>query len=278
MSGDAGTTPAPGPACQNPTAINTGYNEVASDGGVFSFGGQPFCGSTGSLTLNKPVVGMAMAPANGGYWFVASDGGVFAFGGARSYGSMGGKQLNKPIVGMDATPDGGGYWLVASDGGTLCLWRRPFFGSASNSGLTITGMAPTGDGQGYWEVASNGAVFTFGNAQYQGAMSQTTSMRPSSASPSIRAPAATGSLALTAGCSLLTPPSTVRRGARRLNAPIVAMASTLDGYGYWFVASDGGIFCLWRRQVLRLDGWAPTQQAGRRYGRFLESRPSTHKY
>jgi len=31
-------------------------------------------------------------------------------------------------------------------------------------------------------------------------------------------------------------------GALNLNKPIVAMASTPDGHGYWLVASDGGIF------------------------------------
>ena len=40
------------------------YWLVASDGGVFAFPGQngpPFLGSTGSIVLNKPVVGMASA-------------------------------------------------------------------------------------------------------------------------------------------------------------------------------------------------------------------------
>ena len=31
-------------------------------------------------------------------------------------------------------------------------------------------------------------------------------------------------------------------GALHLNAPIVGMAATPDGGGYWLVASDGGIF------------------------------------
>ena len=31
-------------------------------------------------------------------------------------------------------------------------------------------------------------------------------------------------------------------GAIRLNKPIVGMVPTLDGHGYWLVASDGGIF------------------------------------
>ena len=31
-------------------------------------------------------------------------------------------------------------------------------------------------------------------------------------------------------------------GAKHLNKPIVGMAATPDSKGYWFVASDGGIF------------------------------------
>ena len=60
------------------TLNGTGYWLVASDGGVFSFNA-PFYGSTGSLKLNKPVVGMGLDRATGGYWLVASDGGVFSF-------------------------------------------------------------------------------------------------------------------------------------------------------------------------------------------------------
>ena len=39
-----------------------GYWLVASDGGVFNFGDAQFHGSTGSLHLNQPMVGMAFAP------------------------------------------------------------------------------------------------------------------------------------------------------------------------------------------------------------------------
>jgi hypothetical protein len=31
-------------------------------------------------------------------------------------------------------------------------------------------------------------------------------------------------------------------GGRHLNDPVVGMAATPDGNGYWLVASDGGIF------------------------------------
>src|SRR5438132_8514177 len=45
-----------------------GYWLVASDGGIFSFGGARFAGSTGGLRLNSPVVGMAATPTGRGYW------------------------------------------------------------------------------------------------------------------------------------------------------------------------------------------------------------------
>ena len=77
-----------------------GYWLVASDGGIFTFGNAGFYGSTGNITLNKPIVGMAATPDGKGYWLVASDGGIFTFGDANFYGSTGNITLNKPIVGM----------------------------------------------------------------------------------------------------------------------------------------------------------------------------------
>ncbi|MEO7837614.1 MAG: PKD domain-containing protein, partial [Acidimicrobiales bacterium] len=94
-------------------SVAPGYRLVASDGGIFAFGSAGFFGSTGAITLNKPVVGMATTPNRLGYWLVASDGGIFAFGDAKFKGSTGAIRLNQPIVGMSATPSGDGYWLVA---------------------------------------------------------------------------------------------------------------------------------------------------------------------
>ena len=62
---------------------------MAADGGIFSFGGAQFYGSTGSMKLNEPVVGMASTPDGRGYWLVAADGGVFNYGDAGFYGSTG---------------------------------------------------------------------------------------------------------------------------------------------------------------------------------------------
>jgi hypothetical protein len=71
-----------------PTPSGLGYWLVASDGGIFSYGDAPFEGSTGSLVLNRPVVGMAGTLSGLGYWLVASDGGVFAYGNAPFAGSV----------------------------------------------------------------------------------------------------------------------------------------------------------------------------------------------
>ncbi len=102
----------------------TGYRLIAADGGVFAFGDSSFLGSTGDLTLNKPIVASAETPSRKGYWLVASDGGVFTFGDATFLGSTGDVKLNQPIVGAAATPTGGGYWLVRRRRRRLHLRRR----------------------------------------------------------------------------------------------------------------------------------------------------------
>ena len=158
---------APLAPCHRPAAARRGYLTTASDGGIFSFS-QDFCGSTGSLTLNQPVVGMAAVPGRGGYWLVASDGGIFSFGDAGFYGSTGSLHLNAPVVGMAATPDGHGYWLAAADGGIFAFGDAGFYGSAASPGRKIVAMAATPDGLGYWEVSASGQIFTFGDAGFSG--------------------------------------------------------------------------------------------------------------
>ena len=98
-----------------PTPDGGGYWLVASDGGVFSFGDAGFYGSTGSLVLNQPIVGMAATPDGAGYWLVASDGGVFSFGDARFYGSTA-TTAGDPVEQVVATRSGLGYWIVQQNG------------------------------------------------------------------------------------------------------------------------------------------------------------------
>ena len=193
------------------TYIQPGYWMTASDGGIFSFGGAQFYGSTGSMVLDQPIVAMADMPDHGGYWLFAADGGVFAFGDAQYYGSVPGvlgpqhRTLNKPIVAAEATPDGKGYRLFAADGGVFDFGDAAFVGSLPGLGVTpvkpITAATSTPLGQGYWLTAADGGVFTFGSATYEGSM-----------------------------------------GGQSLNAPVAAMSATADGHGYWLFATDGGVF------------------------------------
>jgi hypothetical protein len=191
------------PAGASPSPSVNAYWLVASDGGIFSFGGAHFYGSTGGTVLNKPVVGMAATGDGAGYWLVASDGGIFSYGDAQFYGSTGSIALNKPVVGMAATHDGGGYWLVASDGGIFSYGDAHFFGSTGAMRLNqpVVGMAATPSGNGYWLVASDGGIFAYGDAQFYGS---------------------TGSI--------------------HLNQPIISMLPGPDGLGYFLVAADGGMF------------------------------------
>jgi len=135
-------TPPPPPPSPSP-GPRSGYRMVASDGGIFSFGGAAFYGSKGGTPLNKPIVGLAVTPSGRGYWMVASDGGIFAFGDAGFYGSMGGTRLNQPVVNMAASSTGGGYWLVAADGGIFTFGDSPFLGSMGGVHLNrpVVGMA-----------------------------------------------------------------------------------------------------------------------------------------
>jgi hypothetical protein len=222
-----------------------GYRFVASDGGIFDFGDASFWGSTGSITLNKPVVGMASTPSTNGYWLVASDGGLFSYGDARFFGSMGGHPLNQPIVGMAGTPDGGGYWEVASDGGIFSFGNARFFGSTGGTHLNrpIVGMAGTPDGAGYWLVASDGGIFAYGDAQFYGSTgaialnSPIVGMAPGPSGAGYWLVAADGGIFAYGSAQFYG-----SAGSIRLNRPVVGMAATPDDAGYWLVASDGGIF------------------------------------
>jgi hypothetical protein len=221
------------------------YWTVASDGGIFSFGGAHFYGSMGGHPLNRPIVGIGSTPDGGGYWLVASDGGIFSFGDAGFFGSTGNIHLNQPIVGMAASPSGHGYWLVASDGGIFSFGDAGFFGSTGNIHLNqpIVGMAASPSGHGYWLVASDGGIFSFGDAGFSGSTGNIHLNRPivgMAASPSGHGywlVASDGGIFSFGDAGFFG-----STGNIHLNQPIVGMAASPSGHGYWLIASDGGIF------------------------------------
>jgi hypothetical protein len=243
---DPGVTPAVGPTCPAPPPQPpSGYWQVASDGGIFTFGAAQFYGSTGAMRLNKPVVGMAATPDGKGYWLVASDGGIFAYGDAQFYGSTGSMVLNKPIIGMVPTVDGGGYWLIASDGGVFAFGDAPFYGSTGGKAppYPITAAAPSYLGGGYWMVDANGQVFNFGNAPAEGSPSSA----PDAYTISGIAPTHDdhGYWLSSWNGNVAGFGDAAHYGSMygtNLNAPIVGITATDDGAGYWLQGSDGGIF------------------------------------
>ena len=239
------TASAPASAAANGSRSASAYWLVASDGGVFNYGGAGMYGSEGGKPLNKPIVGMATTPDGNGYWLVASDGGVFNHGDAPFTGSAGDLPLNKPIVGMATTPDGNGYWLVASDGGVFNYGDAGMYGSAGDKPLNkpIVGMASTPDGKGYWLVASDGGVFNYGDAAFTGSAGARPLNRPIVGMAST--PDGKGYWLVASDGGVFNygdAAFTGSAGARLLNKPIVGMAATRDGNGYWLVAADGGVF------------------------------------
>ena len=231
--GDAVTTsiaysvrPSAAPSsCSAPAGGPHGYYMAASDGGVFTFGNLPYCGSAASLALNRPVVGIAATPNAGGYWLVASDGGIFTFGNAGFYGSTGGMHLNAPIVGMAATPDGAGYYLVAADGGIFTFGDAQYQGSMGNVRLNqpVVGMAVDPATGGYWLAAADGGIFSF-DAPFLGSAGNLTLNRPI---VGMSADGASGYrfVAADGGIFDFGAPFRGSTGGMPLNAPVVAMAS-----------------------------------------------------
>jgi hypothetical protein len=156
------------------------------------------------------------ASALNGYRLVAADGGVFDFGGQQFYGSTGGHVLNQPIVSGVNTCGNAGYWFVARDGGIFSYGDATFHGSLGATPQTspVVAMAATPTGGGYYLAEANGTVaggsdrtHPFGDARL-----------------------------FTDGHGHTDASS------YHLNQPLVGMATTPTGNGYWLLARDGGIF------------------------------------
>jgi hypothetical protein len=189
-----------------------GYWLVGSDGGVFTFGGAKFYGSTGNLVLQRPVVGIVSTANDVGYWLDASDGGVFAFGATQFYGSLPGLgihpagsglpgSLNAPIVGMVPSADDRGYFMVGADGGVFAFGDAKFAGSCPGirgCAGTAVSVIPDASGNGYWLVTNLGAVYAFGDAPYLG-------------------------------------------GPGNQGTPVTSALRTPDGHGYWILNANGAI-------------------------------------
>ncbi len=180
-------------------------------------------GAASAVTSAKLAVSSTKASSttssSTGYYVVGSNGGATGFGSTPNGSSINGSQSN--VVAAAANPTGAGYWTVTSSGQVVAHAGATFYGDTYTYGITglsgshplnapIVGIAATANGQGYWLVAADGGVFDFGNAQFHG--------------------------------STYTYGITGLNGSHPLNAPIVGIAATANGQGYWLVAADGGVF------------------------------------
>ena len=172
-----------------PTPTGDGYWLVASDGGIFSFGDAAFHGSTGAITLNKPIVGMAVDP-----------------------------DRPRLLAGRVRRRH-----LLLRRRRLLRLDRRHAPRTSRSSAWPST---PTG--HGYWLVASDGGIFSFGDAAFHGSTGAIT-LEPADRRHGVdaRPATATGWSPPTAASSpSATPPFHGSTGAIALNQPIVGMAAT----------------------------------------------------
>jgi hypothetical protein len=240
-----------GPSSDSPH----GYWLVGSDGGIFSFGSAQFFGSTGSLALQRPVVGITQTADRGGYWLVASDGGLFSFGDSGFYssvpalgiapaGTRAPKSLDAPIVGLVPTADGHGYFMVGSDGGVFAFGDAKFEGSCPAIGGcygAAVAVMPDASGNGYWVVTAAGAVYPFGDAANYGQPGVSGSQVVSA----VRTPDGQGYWILFANGVVDhfgdAPSLGDAAGAVGGSDPAEAIAATDDGGGIWITTANGTV-------------------------------------
>jgi Peptidase A4 family len=232
-----------------------GYWLVGSDGGIFSFGGAQFYGSTGSLHLQRPVVGIVPTFDHAGYWLDASDGGVFSYGDTQFYGSIPGlglhpaasglpNSLNAPIVGMVPSFDDNGYFMVGSDGGVFAFGDAHFAGSCPGIGGcagSAVAVMPDATGNGYWLVTSAGNIYTFGDAPYFGAPGHGT------VTSAVPTPDGQGYLILLSDGEVFhygDAPAAGSPPATSFNTQDAATSvfGTSDGAGYWVASALGAVY------------------------------------
>lgn len=201
-----------------PTGSGAGYRIVTGLGDTTEFGDAGTGTVASSLSLNRILVAGAAVPGGNGYWLASADGGVFSFGSAGFFGSA---APSGPI-----SPDPA---IAALPSGTL------------GSGPTIAAMAATPSGKGYWLLSTSGRIYNFGDA-------------PGFTAPSGPNRYYVGLASSRSGKGLLLASSDGQVTAlgdahgfptpaiNRATDPVVAMAATPDGGGYWLVTANGTVY------------------------------------
>jgi|GEM_PF-1322928 len=198
--------------------------------------------------LTGPVISLASTADGSGYWLAAANGAVSPHGSATDLGSPTGLVLAAPIQKIVADPKANGYWEVAADGGVFAYGAAPFEGAASSLRLNspIVDLVPTADGRGYWEVAADGGVFAYGDAVFAGSLGGKPQPAPTVAMAVDRA---TGGYWLVSADGTATAfdapvlgPQPNTPSAERPVGPVVDVAGTTSGAGFWEVTRAGAVY------------------------------------
>jgi NlpC/P60 family protein len=153
------TNPLPGTKLRAPVVAaarqgDFGLLLTAADGGVFALGGAAFHGSAATLSLARPMTGIAADPKGNGYWLTALDGGVFTYGAGAGYF---GNAVSNPGCGATTTKPPAGTTTgarivqVATDilnGKAVAPWRGGSVPYVWGGGHRLVGPS-TGTCDGY---------------------------------------------------------------------------------------------------------------------------------
>ena len=274
---------------------------MGSDGGSHTFRTAAFHGSTGSLELQRPIVGISTvtpATAPRATRSSTSDGGSYSFD-TGFYGSIPGiglnpgrlgaaHSLNAPIVATVHSVTGQGYFLVAPDGGVFAFGDATFAGSCSGIGGcagSAVAVVPEVTGLGYWVVTDTGNVYAFGDAGFYGSSGPQSTPITSAAATE---PTGAGYYILhAAGQVFAYGPTTyfgsLPAGATTSSDSAAAIFVTDDHVGYWIVTAQGKVYPFGdapfggtcpapcstgqssRRRLLTLDNIGPTLFSSERF-------------
>jgi hypothetical protein len=135
---------------------------------------------------------------------------------------------------------------LASAAGTNLISHVVVSGVDCTNTVGAIGITPTPDGKGYYVPYNNGSVESYGDTTFPSG-SPNVDVEPMAAlvSESPNGGAANGYLEVSALGATQSQGFDFHGSIpafTELNAPIVGMAVTPDGGGYWMVASDGGVF------------------------------------
>ena len=151
---------------------NGGYDLVDNQGHIYGFGGAPYFDVISyASSANEQIASISFSPSGNGFYALTKDGRVLSYGDVAGQGGYLSGLVGSPVS-ISGQPGTNGFVITTSSGCAYAYNGGQYYGGMCGVALNgpIVGITSTSDGKGYWMVASDGGVFTFGDAQFQGAI------------------------------------------------------------------------------------------------------------